>query len=337
MRLWRHKNGTFYVLYGPELKRRISTRARDRGKAEQFLAAFIQGNQSPKAQGPTVGYILNHYVTGHAPEVRSPDAMRHGAAALNRHLGDHRPENLLPNDFTAYAKARKHDGVGAGTILREMGILRAAGEWSIAHKLILAEQWPRKIKNPVPTPRSKEVWLTRDQAPPLIAACQMPHLRLFVKLGLMTLARTSAILELPWTGEPGAAQVMLERRLIDYGEGHGNKRRALVPINDELLADLLAARRVSCTNRVVELHGKPVRFIKKGFAAAVERAGLPGTITPHVLRHTGCTWLVEDGVPYAEIGKMAGDTAEMIERVYGHHSPGFLKRASNTLQLENRG
>lgn len=52
--------------------------------------------------------------------------------------------------------------------------------------------------------------------------------------------------------------------------------------------------------------------------------------------HSGCTWLVEDGVSYAEIGKMAGDTAETIERIYGHHSPAFLKRAADTLQLENR-
>lgn len=337
MRLWRHKNGVHYVLYGPELKRRVSTGTRDRRKAEQYLADFIKGSQSPKVESPTLGYLLDHYAAGHSPEVRAPRTLNYGVAALKRHLGTSRPENLLPTDFKTYARARKAEGVGPGTILREMGIVRAAGEWGIAHKLITAEQWPRKIKSPVRKPKGKEVWITRAQAPGLIGACQMPHLRLFVKLGLMTLARSAAILELPWTGEPGAAQVMLERRLIDYGEGWGNKRRALVPVNDELLADLLAARRVACTNFVIEYHGKPVRWIKNGFQAAVERAGLPDTITPHVLRHTGCTWLVEDGVPYEEIGKMAGDTAEVIENTYGHHSPAFLKRASDSLQLENRG
>lgn len=329
MRLWQHKNGIFYVLYGPQLKQRLSTRTRDRGEAEQRLADFIRGSRSPKVESPTVGYILNHYVTEHGPEVRSPASMRHDAHALNRHLGDHRPDNLLPNDFTSYARARKREGVGNGTILREMGTLRAAGQWAIADKTISLEQWPSRIKNPVSAPQSKEVWLTREQAPSLIMACQMPHLRLFVKLGLMTLARTGAILELPWV------QVHFERRLIDYGEGHGNKRRALVPINDELLEDLRAARRIACTDRVIECHGKPVRWIKKGFNRAVARAGLPRTITPHVLRHTGCTWLVEAGVPYEEIGKMAGDTADMIERTYGHHSPNFLKRAATSLQLQN--
>lgn len=333
MRLWQHKNGYWYVLYGPELKRRVSTGTRDSGEAGQYLADFVKGSQAPKVQSPTLAFLLDQYAAGHGPEVRAPGALAYGVTALKRHLGTTRPENLLPPDLKNYAKARKAEGVGPGTILREMGILRAAGEWGIAHKTITAEQWPRKIKSPVRKPKGKEIWITRAQAPGLIGACQMPHLRLFVKLGLMTLARSGAILELPWTGPDGAAQVMLERRLIDYGEGWGNKRRAIVPINDELLADLLAARRQATTNFVIEYHGKPVRWIKNGFQAAVERAGLPDTITPHVLRHTGCTWLVEAGVPYEEIGKMAGDTAEVIESTYGHHSPGFLRRASDALQL----
>jgi integrase len=287
MQLWQHKNGVYYVLYGPESKRRISTRSRDRGEAESYLKQFARGRENPTVETPTLAYILDHYCGGHSPEVRAPAAMKYGVEALKRHMGTSRPENLLPTDFTNYAKDRKRDKVGAGTILREMGILRAAGEWAIAHKLITADQWPRKIKNPVPTPEPREVWIPRNQAPRFIAACQMPHLRLFVKLGLMTLARSAAMLELQWDAGPDVARVLWDRRLIDYGKGYGNKRRAIVPINDELFADLQAARRSACTNYVIEHHGKPVRWIKNGFAAAVERAGLPDTITPHILRHTG--------------------------------------------------
>jgi integrase len=337
MRLWQHKNGIHYILYGPELKRRVSTGTRDRRQAEQYLAQFILGSQTPKVESPTVAYILDHYRDHHGPEVRAVGAMGYGIRALKRHLGTSRPETLMPTDFKSYARSRKREGVGNGTILREMGIMRAAGGHAIAHKLLAAEQWPSRIKSPVKKPKVKEIWLTRPEASKLIAECNHPHLWLFVKLGLMTLARSAAILELPWTAPAGQAQVMLERRLIDYGEGHGNKRRALVPINDELLADLQAARRIARTNHVIEYQGQPVKWIKNAFAGAVGRAGLPDTITPHRLRHTGCTWLVEDGVPYEVIGKMAGDTAETIETTYGHHHPSFLKRAADTLQLENRG
>jgi integrase len=154
----------------------------------------------------------------------------------------------------------------------------------------------------------------------------------------MTLARTSAILECRWTPGTDAEgralpYVNLERRLVDYGEGFGNKRRAVVPINDELLADLQGAQRTACTDYVVEYRGRAVESIKNAFAAACDRAGLKN-VTPHILRHSGATWLVEDNVPYGEIAKMMGDTVEMVERVYGHHSPTFLKRAAFSLQLE---
>jgi len=46
----------------------------------------------------------------------------------------------------------------------------------------------------------------------------------------------------------------------------------------------------------VEFNGKPVASVKKGFKTAVELAGLPGKVTPHVLRHTAATWLMRRGV-----------------------------------------
>lgn len=337
MRLWQHRNGIYYVLYGPEQKRRISTGTRDRGDADTFLAQFILGSKVPKIPNPTVAQILDQYRDGHRSEVRAKGAMDYAVEALRRHLGAFRPEHLLPPTVKGYARQRKAEGVGAGTILREVGVLRAAFAWAVAHKTMTEAEVP-KIGNPVATPRPREVWIHRAQAPALLRECTFPHLRLFVKMGLMTLARSAAILDCRWTPGNGAdgkalPYVNLERQLVDYGEGYGNKRRALVPLNAELLEDLAAARRLASTDYVVEYRGGPVGTIKNAFAAAVERAGLPANITPHILRHTGCTWLVEDGVPYEEIGKMAGDTAETIETTYGHHSPAFLRRAADALQI----
>lgn len=340
MRLWQHKNGIHYILYGPELKRRLSTRTRDRGQAAAILDQFAAGAAAPRAETPTFGQLLDQYEAGHKGEVRAKTALAYGVDQLKRRLGAFRPEHLLPTTWKQYARDRKADGVGPGTVLREVGVARAAFSWNVAHRNITAAEVP-VIQNPVRTPRPREVWIPRDKAPALIQACTFPHLQLFVKMGLMTLARSAAILECRW--EPAAdvegrtlPYVNLDRRLVDYGEGFGNKRRAVVPINEELFLDLQAARRIARTGYVVEYRGDRVGTIKNAFAAAVERAGLPATITPHILRHTGCTWLVEAGVSYEEIGKMAGDTAETIERVYGHHSPAFLAKASASLQLENR-
>jgi integrase len=336
MRLWQHKNGTYYILYGPDLKRRISTRTRDRGQAAKLLDQFSAGMAAPRVDQPTFGQLLDLYEAGHKGEVRAKVALTYGVDQLKRHLGSFRPEHLLPSTWKQYA----HDRVGPGTILREVGVARAAFSWNVAHRNIAAAEVP-VIQNPVRTPRPREIWIPRHKAPALIQACTTPHVRLFVKMGLMTLARSAAILECRWAPSTDAEgrvlpYVNLERRLVDYGEGFGNKRRALVPINDELLQDLQAARRIASSGFVIEYRGDRVGTIKNAFKAAVAAAGLPSNITPHILRHTGCTWLVEDGVSYEEIGKMAGDTAETIERVYGHHSPAFLAKAAASLQLENR-
>jgi len=323
MRLWKHTNGTFYVLYGPRLKRRVSTRARDRREAEKYLAQFIVGSQEPViASAATVGSILGDYATERGPAVRSRKTLDGAAAILKRHLGDLKPSHLTPTVIKRYASER---GASAGTILREIGVLRAALAWAVREKRIPLAEKPQ-IQAPVKTPPPRDRWITKDEARALLAECHEPHVRLFVLLGLMTVARMSAILEARW------GQVDFERRVIDYGPGHGNKRRAVVPLNDDVFRALQAAKELACSDYVVEFRGKPVQTVKNGFKAACGRGGLSG-VTPHILRHSGATWMALDGVPLAEIARMLGDTEATVEKVYAKHHPDYLRSAARALQL----
>jgi integrase len=332
-KLWKHPNGTFYALHGPRLRSRASLRTKDRGEADTLFAQFVAANTHIAPESPTLGEIFQGYKASRSSKVRAPASLKFAVQALEPHVGKLRPENVTPKVFEDYAEKRQKEGVSAGTILREVGVARAALSWSVAHKW-LDQRLKPVIPNPVPTPKGRERWLTRDEAKRLLAACRAAHLRLFVMLGIMTGARSGAILELKWKTAPDQAPpyVDMERRLIDYGTGHGNKRRAIAPINDELLAVLKAARELSCSDFVIEHNAKPIRHIKNSFEAACGRAEVAG-VTPHILRHTCCTWLVEAGVSYEEIGKLVGDDAKTIEKIYGHHSPEFLKRATTALQL----
>lgn len=325
-KLWKHPNGVWYVLYGPRLKRQLSLKTKDEREAEIGLARFLAVADEPDVKIPAVGRILAGYRDEHGPEVRSPDAIKFAVAALDRHLGTLLPAHLTPTTIKGYARKREAEGVSAGTILRETGTLRAALSWAVDHGWISAALKP-SIPEPVKKPRSRERWLSKDEARRLIAACESPHIRLFVSVGLMTAARTSAILEAKWE------QVDFARRLLDYGEGYGNKRRAIVPLNDELLKTLLAAKEMACSDYIVDYHGRKVDNIKNGFRGARVRAGLGKDVTPHILRHTGATWMVEAGISDEEVGRMIGDTAATVRRVYGHHSPNYLKRASRALQI----
>jgi integrase len=54
-------------------------------------------------------------------------------------------------------------------------------------------------------------------------------------------------------------------------------------------------------------------------------------VTPHTLRHTTATWLMQSGVPMWEVAGFLGMSRETLERVYGHHHPDFLRAAAEAL------
>jgi integrase len=147
-------------------------------------------------------------------------------------------------------------------------------------------------------PVSRKAWLTRERAARLIRAARTPSARLymplFVLLGIYTGRRKEAILSLRWH------QVDLAAGLIDFespGRKQTNKRRGAVRILPRLLPHLRRARkRGTDLGYVLHRSGERILDIKKGFSAACTRAGLEG-VTPHTLRHTAATWLMQRGTP----------------------------------------
>ena len=121
--------------------------------------------------------------------------------------------------------------------------------------------------------------------------------------------------------------------LVDFREAgrlRTRKRRVPVPINDMLHAALVDARATATTEYVIEWAGNPVARIKHAFRGAAARARLAG-MTPHVLRHTAVTRMVQGGVnPWTAAGPV-GMTAEMVQQAYGHHHPDYLRDAARAL------
>lgn len=327
-KLWQHPNGTFYVLHGPRLRKRTSTHAKDRREAEVRLARFIAADTGLTSEAPTVGTILRGYRDAKLKTVRGKEALKFSVKVLERHLDDLQPQHLTPKALEDYAQKRKANAknrkAGAGTILREIGVLRAALKWAVQNQWIAVKP---DIGSPVKAPPPRDRWLTRDEARRLLTACVEPHVRMFIRLGLMTAARSGAILEAKWE------QVDWDRRRIDFGRGHGNKRRSVVPLNDELERTLKAWREFNGGDFIIEWRGERVFTVKHGFSRACQRAGIKG-VTPHTLRHSAATWLAMDATPLSEIARLLGDSEKTVERVYAKHHPDYLRRATSALQLD---
>jgi Phage integrase family len=78
--------------------------------------------------------------------------------------------------------------------------------------------------------------------------------------------------------------------------------------------DPLARLTVSALTRAgehfVEWNGKPVQSVKTAFKSAFRLANLAGKISPHTLRHTAVTWLMQAGVDNWEAAGFLGMTVE---------------------------
>jgi integrase len=155
------------------------------------------------------------------------------------------------------------------------------------------------------------------------------HIARFILVGLYTGTRHAAICSAALAPAIGRGYVDVERGVFHRrakGAKATKKQQPPVRLPDRLLAHIERWTRLGiATHAVVEWNGKPMRSVRKGFAAAVKAAGLPMTgpdrITPHVLRHTAASWAMQGGGDEAKIADYLGMTLEMLRKVYGHTIP----------------
>lgn len=313
--------GKFYAVWTGDdgQTRRQSLRTADREEAERRLVDFRRDMTAPV--GSTVGALVQAYLDYKDGRIRDHVRLAGAWANARDTFGPLRPDQITPELCEEYADHRRAMGRSDGTILKEINVIRQALNWG---KVTSA-----RFEAPsAPPPRDRH--LTKAEARKLLEACVQPHVKLFVRLALQTGARRSAILDLTWD------RVDFERGriyLVVPGEGNRKKRALSVPINEQLAPELKAAKEAAQTPYVIEYAGSRVLNVKRGFGAAVARAGLVD-VTPHDLRHTAAVWMAEDGVPFEEIAQYLGHSSTKVTfSVYARFSPTHLQRASKSLEF----
>lgn len=184
------------------------------------------------------------------------------------------------------------------------------------------------------------------------------HMRRFILCGLYTGTRHNVLRTLLWEESAVQPWTDLDAGMI-YRRGRrqretANKRTPVVKMPPRLLVHMRRwraldhaeeARRSSPTydyrwreapgfQIVSVLHhaGKPFEGkIRRAFASCVKDAGLPPEVTPHWLRHTAATWLMESGVEPWQASAYLGMTTKTLEEHYGHHRPDYQAAASRAI------
>lgn len=199
-------------------------------------------------------------------------------------------------------------------------------------------------------------FLTRDEAAKLLWTCwrhgravrlpkgrnkgatvesafhDLRHLARFILLGLYTGSRSGAILSASVRAGADRSFVDLDTGIFFRradGTAETSKRQPPAPLPPRLLAHLRRwERKKIIADHVVEWQGAPVASVKTAWQHAVRLAGLDPGVTPHTLRHTAATWLMQNGVSIWTAAHYLGMSEEMIRRVYGHLHPDYLQEAA---------
>jgi integrase len=287
-----------------------------------------------KPKYPTLLSVCSQYLHEHAVE-NTADANRAAQSLLEwtSVLGiDFDCNKFTVGDARRVLESMRRRGLAPGSLRRIMAWGSAALHHGNREGRIKIEipKFP-KIQGGAPRCR----WFSREEHLLLMGADKPARLHRFYVLAFATGARSRAIETLTWD------RVDLANRVIDYripGKDHKNKRRAVVPIGDSLLAELTKWERVDdyvigCgpSGRPTSVHHLGKRALR---SIGIDEKG----VCRHVARHTVASWMLQgdkargiEPSPIHHVAEMLGDRVGMIEKVYGHITPAHLMDATRVL------
>lgn len=349
--------------------RKISTGCApdDRPGAEQALASYISGKYEvprDRSRHPSeilIADVLNIYLTDVAPSQAREKEVRQRVIKLVewwglKYLSD--VNGRACRDYVQWRtaqpiKAARPEKTGnparkvtAAAARRELEDLRAAinhhrreGLCSEVVEVSLPEKSP-----------PRERWLTRHEAARLLWAAwryrevqkgvttkrrSRQHVARFILIGIYTGTRSAAICAASYSPEEGRSWVDLDRGVF-YRRASGakqtKKRQPPVRLPRRLVAHMARWREAAPgSSAVIEFNDAAIKSIRKAFRRCVSDAGLDSSVTPHILRHTCATWMMQAGVDLWDAASFLGMTVQQLEATYGHHHPDFQTQAAEAL------
>lgn len=296
--------------------RRASLHTQDRDEAERRLKDHFTA--VPK--GDLISHIVPAYIADKKEQgARSTKAMEASWKALQSTFGHLRSDQVTRPQCRLYARTRKSGGVSDGTVIKDLGVLKAALRW--------AKMGSQAEFEMPPTPDPRDRYITREEMEALAKATESAHTELFIRLAWATAGRHTAILELTWD------RVDFIRGQIRLSKSEGRRKgRATVAMTDSIRTALEAAFKARTTAYVIEWGGEPIKSIANAFRKACKRAKMDG-VSPHILRHSAAVKMVSEGVDLYKVGQILGHTDPRVTyRTYARFRPEHMADAKAALE-----
>ncbi|MGI9168574.1 MAG: tyrosine-type recombinase/integrase, partial [Caulobacteraceae bacterium] len=251
---------------------------------------------------------------------------------LTPYFDAQRADTLTEFTVNTYRRKRLDQKAAPGTVNRELATLKHMLRDAVKAKDLKAVPCTFAM---LPEPKGRTVVLSNGEGEALMKGAigdQDPDTWLFVAFGLNTAMRHREILRARFD------EIDWDRGRLHIGRAKAGGREQ--PLTPALVAILRAEREQRADQkgfifqpRGRDSHGEGWRRnMQRSFRRAVVRASLdPKRITPHVMRHTAITRLVQAGIDLPTIQRISGHkTLSMVLR-YAHVSGAHIDAAMAAL------
>jgi integrase/recombinase XerD len=261
------------------------------------------------------------------------NAYRQDLAEFARYVGQSQTlSSLGPTDILAYRNALlSNRKLAAATVKRRLACLRAMCAWFVRRDVLEASPFAKielRIRLPARLPRCLDASDLRRLMRNRLRCGQVYGLAVALlvatgmRIGELATLRASDIdggegrLRILGKGSRERTVFVTDPGLRDELRSYLNTRRATAqPIQESLLLQDDRGRPLSAAR------------IRQALLALAHIAGLTRRITPHMLRHTAATLLLESGTDIRFVQRLLGHRSILTTQIYTHVSDRALQAA----------
>lgn len=276
-------------------------------------------------------------------------------AALERHLGAHTQVGRIDRALlVGFLENQRAAGLSPTSIRRRASGVRGFCKWLEAYRLLDSDPW---VGATVAAGRSRRL-------PRLVRTDELDRLLSFLRRSAgLNGAPSPAGLPRPHEATTLLAVALMVATGVRVNEvvgvkcqdidlsggslrvtGKGRRERQVFLTNDWIKGltraylETRATAGVEHSQLLFNRHFQPLTApaMRSRLVKAAERAGLRARVTPHMLRHTAATQLVEAGVDIRYIQRLLGHASLTTTEIYTHVSDGALKRVVSEADVLGR-
>ena|SRR3989344_2511177 len=232
------------------------------------------------------------------------------------------PSKIERGDIVTFLAKMKERNLSNATI----GLVHAAFVYFF--KTYLKMNVMEDIKIPKKA-KSLPVVLTKDEVRDLLKAAKLGRSRLLLQFIYSSGVRVSEAVNMK------ADDINLKERMGKVKSGKGNKDRIIILSKDwcRLAKKYLDRKRVKSAFLFSKKNGKPISpdTVQRLVRFCAKKAGIQKEVTPHSLRHSFATHLLEAGVNIRNIQELLGHSNLNTTQIYTHVSTEQLKKVESPL------